>query len=223
MAKFLVTIVPEESNNLVKTSHVRSVFANHADEKVWRLFIKGDNKAFIFIYDKYFTSLFRYGRQFTSDKELIKDTIHDIFLDFKTSKYKVSNTTSVRFYLLMCLKNRLINKLKKQRKMVHIDDSLDGFNFGFTISIEQDVIDMQLKEETVARLNEAIDKLTFRQKEAIYYLFYQNFSIDEIMEMMQLDNRRSVQNLIYKGLANLRGSIFYLFLLGFERTGIFIL
>jgi RNA polymerase sigma factor (sigma-70 family) len=202
---------PEEDKSFGKTSEIRSFFAFRTDEEVWRLFIRGDNKAFIYLYDKYFKILFRFGRQFTADKELIKDVIQDIFIDFRTPKYKVSDTTSVRFYLLVCLKNRLINRLKKEKKFINIDEGFDGLNFDFIISHEQNIIDMQLREEIIAKLNAAITKLTIRQKEAVYYLFYQNFSVDEIRKIMQLDHRRSVQNLIYKALGHLKSNLVFLF------------
>lgn len=202
MSTHIQVIGSKENETVEKTSEIRSVFANRREEEIWRLFVGGDNKAFIFLYDRYFNLLFRYGRQFTADKDLIKDTIQDIFVEFRTRKYKVSQTTSISFYLFKCLKNKLVDKLQKHERFVSLEQH--GFNFDFTISPEQKIIDIQFKEELIEKLNSAIKKLTARQREAVYYLFYQNFSIDEIKELMRLDSRRSVQNLVYKAIAYLK-------------------
>ncbi|MFW5759491.1 MAG: RNA polymerase sigma factor [Cyclobacteriaceae bacterium] len=185
----------------------KSYFEKQTDQEIWRLFVDGDNKAFIYLYDKYFITLFRYGCQLTADKELIKDVIQDIFIDFRVKKYNVSSTTSIRFYLLRCFKNNLINKLKKNNRYLIIGENIENFDFTFSLSQEQILIDRQLKDETIKKLNEALKKLTNRQREAMYYLFYQNFSIDQIQKMMQMENRRSVQNLIYKTISILKDQI----------------
>ena len=50
------------------------------DKLIWNRFLAGDNEAFSEVYQKYVQSLFLYGLQFTSDRELVKDSIHDLFV-----------------------------------------------------------------------------------------------------------------------------------------------
>ena len=45
----------------------------------WSQFLAGDNEAYCWIYKVYIQMLFRYGHNFTSDTELIKDCIQDVF------------------------------------------------------------------------------------------------------------------------------------------------
>ncbi len=51
--------------------------ASQSDKTIWISFKKGDHAAFNYIYKTYFSVLFNYGRQFTADRELIKDCIQD--------------------------------------------------------------------------------------------------------------------------------------------------
>ena len=54
----------------------------------WRQFVSGDNESYSWIYTTYVQILYRYGLRFTSDPEIIKDCIQEVF----TSLYKNRNT-----------------------------------------------------------------------------------------------------------------------------------
>ena len=52
-----------------------------ADEKMlWEKLLAGDEDACTYIYRKYIEELFSYGMRFTSDRELVKDCIQDLFV-----------------------------------------------------------------------------------------------------------------------------------------------
>ena len=52
----------------------------------WGQFIAGDKDAYGWIYKVYIQTLFQYGKRFTSDTELIKDCIQEVF----TKLYNIS-------------------------------------------------------------------------------------------------------------------------------------
>ena len=45
----------------------------------WRQFVSGDNESYSWIYTTYVQILYRYGLRFTSDPEIIKDCIQEVF------------------------------------------------------------------------------------------------------------------------------------------------
>ena len=52
-----------------------------ADETtLWNLLTEGNRKALEIIYQRYYLLLLNYGLKCTSDRELIKDCIHDLFV-----------------------------------------------------------------------------------------------------------------------------------------------
>jgi DNA-directed RNA polymerase specialized sigma24 family protein len=53
-------------------------------------------------------------------------------------------------------------------------------------------------------LNDAIVKLSRRQREIIYYSFFEGFNYDQIQEIMELENHQSARNLMYKAIKELR-------------------
>ncbi|MCC5929929.1 MAG: sigma-70 family RNA polymerase sigma factor [Cyclobacteriaceae bacterium] len=182
-------------------------YQNKKDEEVWSLFKNGNEIAFVHIYKTHFYALFRYGSQFTSNRECIKDAIHDLFLELKVKRQKLSSTDNIRFYLLKSLKIRLISLLKKESKFVAEKSDYKGMDFEFSIPVEELLINRQIDEERRNKLNDAIMKLTNRQREIIFYFYYEGFTLDKIQELMQFESKKATQNLLYKTLAILRSRL----------------
>ncbi len=184
---------PHGSGQLVKS-----------DFEVWQRFKKGDKAAFIFIYQKFFPVLYSYGHQFTRDEDLIKDCIHDVFATINHTRQKLSDTDNIKLYLFKSFRNRFLHYQKKARKMLSEEYLMDGYQFEFTLSVEQKMINSQIDREKLQKLNQGLQQLPPRQKEVIYYLFYEELSIDAIKELMHVTNRRTVQNIVYRALGNLK-------------------
>ena len=65
------------------------------DLQLWIRLKKGNQNAFKEIYDLHAGSLENYAKKFTSDIELIEDTIHDIFVQIWQKKESLSDTDSI--------------------------------------------------------------------------------------------------------------------------------
>ena len=48
------------------------------EEILWTRFREGDDRAFYRLYDLYVDNLYRYGSNFSRDKDLVKDCIQDL-------------------------------------------------------------------------------------------------------------------------------------------------
>ena len=145
-----------------------------SDLEIWRNFKCGDKAAFIFIYQKFFGILYSYGHQLTKDEELIKDCIHDVFAEINQAGQRLSDTNNIKFYLLKSFRNRFCTIRKKPGKILLDKHLMDGYQFEFTLSAEQKMIDSQINQEKLHKLNQAIQQLPRRQREVIYYLFMKN-------------------------------------------------
>lgn len=60
--------------------------SNKMDDKVlWNLLVKGDQKALEILYQRYYSLLLNYGLKCSTDRELVKDCIQDLFINlYKT-------------------------------------------------------------------------------------------------------------------------------------------
>ena len=142
----------------LKRRESRSEFERMDEQVVWDEFIRGNEAAFIFIYDKYFDTLFKYGSQFTADRGLIKDAIQDVFLELINKRRKLSSTNSIKFYLFKSLKRSVFHQLKRNRRL-EFNDQPYHKDFPITLSVEHFMINKQLKEEKLLRIKKVMENL----------------------------------------------------------------
>ncbi|MBX2840995.1 MAG: sigma-70 family RNA polymerase sigma factor [Flammeovirgaceae bacterium] len=181
-------------------------FGNDKDLKVWQSFKKGDNQAFAYIYQQNIDILSNYGFRFSQDQEIIKDAIHDMFIDLWKNKKKLSDTPLIKSYLLKAFRRNLTKKLIQKKKVVNIEDFLEGQAFALELSPEIKLIEVETLAERSQQLEAELGKLPPRQKESIFLRFYGNLSYDEISEVMNI-NHQSVYNLISKALEALKSNV----------------
>ena len=70
----------------------------------WSQFLAGDNDAYCWLYKVYIQMLFRYGHRFTSDTELIKDCIQDVFTGLYKNRKRLSTPDNIKVYLFVATK-----------------------------------------------------------------------------------------------------------------------
>ena len=175
------------------------------DSQIWDEFRAGNESAFIHIYQNNFDKLYNYGLRITADEDLVKDTIQDLFIELRRKRSHLGKTDSIKFYLFKCIKRKIIKEEGKWYSKLEKLDHSHYFHFDF--SHEQYIIDRQIDEEMQIRLNGAIEKLSPRKKEIIYYFYHEGLSYLQIQELMGLDNIKSARNLIYKAIDFLKNAL----------------
>lgn len=185
-----------------------------SDVQIWELFREGQELAFIHIYQKHFQGLFHYGSQFTENDALIEDAIQDMFIELRENRQRNIVKSSIKNYLFTCLRRRILYyKQKLDNKFKPLEEA--GFiDFELGISTEQRIIEGQIKQEQIEKLQQVIKTLSSRQREAIYYLYHEGMAYGEIKELMGFSNIRSVRNLVYRALASIKSAIIQLLLIG---------
>lgn len=171
----------------------------------WREFKSGNEAAFIQIYQQYFEVLFNYGLQFTFDQDLVQDCIQDLFISIRRNRKNLASTTSIKKYLFKAMKRKIVLQLKR-KKSVDLRHQ-KAIQFEIEFSVEDRIINKQLTEEMTLQIKKSMEQLPQRQREAIYYYFYENMNYQEIAEIMKLSQIKSARNLIYKAISQLRSTL----------------
>jgi RNA polymerase sigma factor (sigma-70 family) len=195
---------PEE-----KEQNYTQYFEKKPDVEIWRMFRQGHEGAFKFIYNSYLTILFRYGCHFTNDSELIKDCIHDLFVELRQGK-NISDTDSIKFYLLKALRWKMHQTIANKQKSTLLFKKAAFFQIDIETSHETKMINAQYDKETLLKLNKALKRLSERQKEALYHFYQQDLNYAQVADIMKLSNIKSARNLIYKALDSLKAYFHYL-------------
>ena len=168
-------------------------------ESLWILFRAGDKAAFEQIVKAHYRILYNYGTRFSKDDELIKDTLQDLFSSLWENRLGISNTLSVKNYLLKSLRRNLFRSITKVKRTVQLNDILFDAGFKIVLPVEANLILQDKLTELSFKVREVLEKLSPRQQEIVYLRFYMDASLDEIGEIMDL-NRQSVYNLLHDSL-----------------------
>jgi RNA polymerase sigma factor (sigma-70 family) len=172
---------------------------------IWNAFKANDEQAFEQIYRQNYSSLFRYGRSLVYDEDLVRDAIQEMFLNLHKYRQGLKSVDIILPYLLTSLKNTLF---KEQSFLSKFDTFLPETNTEIIIeiSIEEALIIQELSATQTQILNEALNNLPARQREAIHLKFYEGLSNQQIAEVMNI-NYQSVINFVQKALQNLGNSL----------------
>lgn len=177
--------------------------SSKTDGDIWQMFRSGHEGAFRFIYEKYINHLFKYGMRLTDNREMVKDSIQDLFIELRNSN-NLSDTDCIKFYLLKALRFKLIHTIKKRDRNNKLFSEYNTFNFYVEVSHEVKMLNRQLEEEKNIKLEQALLRLKDKQREAIYYFFYEDLNYGQIASIMGFSNVKSARNLIYKSLDVIR-------------------
>ncbi len=190
------------SNNLNHPTDDKRELQFSNDLECWKAFKKGNEAAFIHIYKQYFNRLLDYSAQYTLDKELVLDCIQDIFVELRKNRKNLSDTNSILKYLLISLKRKIIYRLRQAKSLDLRHQKVERFEIEY--SAEDYIINRQKSEERTHKIKHALSQLSERQREAVYYFYYQNMSYKDVADVMDLSSTKSARNLIYKALKELK-------------------
>ena len=171
------------------------------DFALWNQFLEGDEKAYLYIYKLYAQDMYSYGMLFTTNSELVKDCLHDVFIKIHRNRKKLSQVDNIRLYLLKAMKNYLFDVFDKKKELFHNDTIEPVFSPEYTI--EDKIIRQEELHYQSRKIRQMLESLTPRQKEVLYYRYMKNLTYDKIGEIMQM-NYQSILNLIQRSIKKLR-------------------
>ncbi|HKJ41175.1 MAG TPA: sigma-70 family RNA polymerase sigma factor [Sunxiuqinia sp.] len=171
---------------------------------IWNSFRDGSIEALETIYEENYSSLFHYGVKFTPNDELIKDLIHELFIELIDAGNKLSPTDNIRFYLLKALRYKILHQISE---IVSTEsDQHEMLEFSLLESIEHKLIQKEVETEIQHKMMTAIQKLSRKQQEIIYLRFYDNVSYSKIAEMFDV-KIQTVRNLMNRAMKSLKDDL----------------
>lgn len=183
------------SNNISVTGKERYISERYINSQSEYL------ETFSGLYDSYVNLLFNFGCKITSDRELVKDCIHDIFVKMYNKQIDMENVMNIRSYLYVSLKNKLCDELRKKNHFT--DKELEDYQHVSDKNAEDEFIHNEKESFSSQTLTRLMSELSGREREAITLYYLENKKYEDISELMGI-NYQSLRNLIYRGLTRLR-------------------
>lgn len=165
-------------------------------------FCSGNDQAYAELYDMYIQMLYNYGLKMTSDHELLKDCIHDVFVKVYLKRNDKNAIKNLCSYLLISLKNRLLDEFRRQTFTT--PNEVEEYEYRRAAEdVEKDYLCQEHSMLQSAQVAHLMQNLTRRQRQAITLYYLEERKYDEICKIMQM-NYHSVRNLMHRGMLKLR-------------------
>lgn len=165
-------------------------------------FCSGNDHAFAELYDMYVQMLFNYGMKLTSDQELLRDCIHDVFVKVYSKRNERNAINNLCSYLIISLKNRLLDEFRRQA--FSTPNEVEEYEYRRAAEdVERDYICLERELLQSAQVAHLMQNLTRRQRQAITLYYLEERKYDEICVIMKM-NYHSVRNLMHRGMLKLR-------------------
>ena len=184
------------------------------DSMLWQSLKRSERAAYEILLKKYYTIVLNYGVRFYRDKEFVKDCVQDLFIEIWNRREYLADVVSVKSYLLQSIRKNIIRESSRLKWFREADKISDDHDFDVEFDIETYLISREVENELLQKLRFELDKLTKRQREAIFLRFNQDLSYEEIAIIMDI-NYRSVVNLIHEAIKAIRKNWFAVLLSSF--------
>jgi len=169
-----------------------------SDKELWNLLRTGNKNAFSALYKRHVQALLHFGSKLTNDRELIKDTLQELFIDFWNKNTSLSEVEHVKVYLIKSFRYKLIRAISQANKtqFYELEDLVKE------IPTAQ-IIENEISSERQRKLKIKLKQLPERQREIIHLRYFQNLKNEEIASILNV-NYQSVSNLLYRAIKNLK-------------------
>ncbi len=196
------------------TTNDQVITKNADDSLLWQALKRSEKAAYEILLKKYYPIVLNYGVRFYKDKEFVKDCVQDLFIEIWNRREYLADVVSVKSYLLQSIRKNIIRESSRLKWFREADKISDDHDFDVEFDIETYLISREVENELLQKLRFELDKLTKRQREAIFLRFNQDLSYEEIAIIMDI-NYRSVVNLIHEAIKAIRKNWFSVLLSSF--------
>ncbi|MGE4586217.1 MAG: RNA polymerase sigma factor [Mangrovibacterium sp.] len=169
-------------------------------EDLWKKFQEGRYVVMEELFIVLFRDLYTYGMKLLPVREIVRDTIQDVFADIWTRREKMYTVEKVRPYLFMSVRHELLKQIERQKRTSSLKQTpVSSFEF----SMEDFIVREETQKTTSQLIMKCLQRLTARQREVILLRFHHELKFDEIARVMNM-NVQSVRNLLVRALESIR-------------------
>lgn len=156
------------------------------NEKIWKTMLEGDSESFSLIFKKQYKILYNYAFSICHNEELVKDSIQELFIYIWEKRNSLAQVKSVHNYLIISLRRIILKSLK-----IRVDENENSKNLLIYLPKEafsaQDMLILkESTEQTKTEMENALNKIPVRMREALYLKTYISLSYKEISVIMKI-------------------------------------
>jgi len=141
----------------------------------------GDRDAFAELYNRLQRPLFGYLMKLVRDREMVEDVLNETLMEVWRQAARFEGRSSVNTWVFSIAHHRAVSKLRKKR-----ETSLDEEQAA-AIEDEGPTPDKKAESSDMSRLlAKLMEQLSFEHREILHLAYYQEFSVQEIADALDL-------------------------------------
>ena len=172
----------------------------------WNALRNGEHSALEDLYNQHYIGLLNYGVKLVQQREVVRDSIFQLFLHLWDNHQKLAEVRNVRSYLITCLHRELLAWIRKNRNKTISGVSWAELYPETEFSYEEHLVRTQQNEELRATIRIAFDKLSRREKELLQLKFFEDHDYDEIARRCNI-SKRTAYNIVHAALKTLKQTL----------------
>ncbi|MFY0686745.1 MAG: sigma-70 family RNA polymerase sigma factor [Cyclobacteriaceae bacterium] len=165
---------------------------------LWEQLKHGERDGFLELYELLYQELYVFGIKLVADREQVKDSLHQFFLELWDRRDELGEVNFVRAYLFKYFKRMLLRNYSTQLRRPENDAFI-----GHDLSYEALLIKNQSSIEKSLKLQESLKELSNKQLQVIRLKYFEGHTIEEIAEITSSE-KRTVYNHIYEAMKKLK-------------------
>lgn len=145
------------------------------DRSLIESFQKGDDFAFVSLYNRHKSAVYTYCVKMLLDKDLAKDVLQETFIRVFENRDRLLNAGSFRAWVFTIARNQCLNQIRRERRNVPLEraDHVEAPTSELPVSALE-------KSEQVDLVNRFLSRLKEDYREVLVLREYQNLSYEEI-------------------------------------------
>jgi len=161
---------------------------------------KGDQAAFLELYERYRDPIFRFAYRLLDSVEIAEDVTHEVFLSLirKPENFRAERA-SLKTYLYAAARNQALKHFRSQGRETGLDELTEEPKD----SQRRGPLRRLLDEEAAALVRDAVLSLPPLQREALILFEYEGLSLNEVAEIAGTD-AGAVKARLYRAREGLR-------------------
>ena len=166
----------------------------------------GDSASFAELYNLYYQKVFAFIRTIVRNSEDAEDILQLTFLNAWRNLDQLSDPAAFNTWIQVIARNLSTSHLRKKNFVLLLDAEKDD--------TPVDIEDTELllpevyaeQEDLSRRLGKIIDSLSDVQRQAVMLFYFDQLSVEEIAQVMEM-NLNTVKSKLYRGLKALKVSV----------------